>query len=194
MRSMNRNGSISASAAISGQCQTCQIDHEGHHGGDHHGAGDGDAVGRGERARRAEQRHQQQHADQQQRVDARHIDLPEQRFRGVADFQPRQQAELDRLPGERIGAGDDRLAGDHGGGGGKQHHRQQRPIGIKQEERIFDRLRIGQHQRALPEIVDGQRRQHHDKPGKADRRRGRNGQDRHRALPRRSRPGRRRRA
>ena len=42
---------------------------------------------------------------------------------------------------ERIGAGDDRLAGDHGGGRGEHHHRQQRPVGIEQEERILDRLR-----------------------------------------------------
>ena len=82
---------------------------------------------------------------------------------------PRQQPELDRLLGQRIGAGDDRLAGDHGGGGRQHDHRQQRPVGIHQEERILDRLRIGQHQRALPEIVERQRRQHHREPGGLDR-------------------------
>ena len=87
----------------------------------------------------------------------------------MADFEARQQAELDRLSRERIGAGDDCLARDHGRGGREQHHRQQRPLGIEQEERILDRLRIGEHQRALPEIVERQRRQHDDQPGEPDR-------------------------
>jgi hypothetical protein len=39
----------------------------------------------------------------------------------------------------------------------------------KQKERVVDRFRIGQHQRALSEIVDGQRRQHDYEPGKPDR-------------------------
>ncbi len=130
VKSMNRNGSINASAANQPPVPDPPDHHDRHHGGDHHGAGDGDAVGGGERARRAEQRHQQQDADQQQRVHPRHVDLPEQRFRGVADLQARQQAELDRLLRERIGAGDHRLARDHGGGGRQHHHRQQRPFRI----------------------------------------------------------------
>ena len=48
-------------------------------------------------------------------------------------------------------------------------HRQQRPFGIHQEERILDRLGIGEHQRALPEIVQRQRRQHDREPGGLDR-------------------------
>ena len=51
----------------------------------------------------------------------------------------------------------------------KRHHRQQGPIGIEQEERVLDRLRIGQHQRALPEIVQRERRQHQSDPGGLDR-------------------------
>jgi len=50
-------------------------------------------------------------------------DLSDLRLRGVADFQARQKTELDRLPGERIGAGDDRLACDHGRGGREHDHR-----------------------------------------------------------------------
>jgi hypothetical protein len=50
----------------------------------------------------------------------------------------------------------------------KQHHRQQRPLGIKQEEGIFDCFWIGEDQCALSQIVEGQRRQNDDKPGKTD--------------------------
>ena len=96
---------------------------EGHHAGDDHGAGDGDAVSRRQRARRAEQRHQQQHADQQQRIDPRHENLAGRLRRGVAHFEPRQETELDRLAGQRIGAGDHRLARDHGGDRRQHHHR-----------------------------------------------------------------------
>src|SRR2546421_8066364 len=35
---------------------------------------------------------------------------------------------------------------------------QKRPVRIKQEERILDRLRIAEHERALPEIIQRQRR------------------------------------
>ena len=91
------------------------------------------------------------------------------RFRGVADFEARQQAELDRLPRQRIGAGDHGLARDHGRGGRQRDHRDQRPVREHQEERIFDRLRIGDHQRALPQIVQRQRRQHDEQPGGLDR-------------------------
>ena len=90
-------------------------------------------------------------------------------LRGVTDLEPRQQAELDRLLGDRIGAGDHRLAGDHGGDGRQPHHRQQCPVGIEQKERVLDRLGIGEHQRALAEIVDGERGQHQDDPGGLDR-------------------------
>jgi len=80
---------------------------ERHHGGHHHGAGHRNAVGRGERARGAKQRDEQQHAEEQEAVDARHVDLPDLGLRGVADLKPRQEAELDRLPRERIGTGND---------------------------------------------------------------------------------------
>src|SRR3984957_17973813 len=74
-----------------------------------HGGGDGDAVGGREAARSAEQQHQQQYTDQQQPVDARQIDLPGMRLRGVADLEARQQAELHRLAGQRIRARNHRL-------------------------------------------------------------------------------------
>ena len=92
------------------------------------------------------------------------------RFRGVADFKSRQQAELDRLTRQRIGAGDHGLACDHGRRRWPDDdHRNQRPVRKHQEERILDRLRIGNHQGALPEIVQRQRRQHDEEPGGLDR-------------------------
>src|SRR6516162_202659 len=47
------------------------------------------------------------HRDQQQLVDARDEDLAGMDFRGMANFEARQQPELDRLARQRIGAGDD---------------------------------------------------------------------------------------
>ena len=131
--------------------------------------GHGNPVGGRKRAGGTEQADQQQHAEQQQRVDPRHVDLPDLGFRGVTDLEPRQQAELDRLLGDRVRTRDHRLAGDHGRRRRQADHRQQGPGWKQQEERILDRLRIGEHQRALPEIVQGERRQHDGEPGDLDR-------------------------
>ena len=91
------------------------------------------------------------------------------RGRGVQDGEPRQQAELDRLMHQRIGAGDHRLAGDHRRRGGEHDHRHQEGFGHQPVERILDRRRIGQHLGALAEIIDQQRRQHQAQPGGLDR-------------------------
>ena len=87
----------------------------------------------------------------------------------MADFEPRQQAELDRLPRQRIGAGDHGLARDHGRRRRQRDHRDQRPVREHQEERILDRLGIGDQKRALPQIIHRQRRQHDEEPGGLDR-------------------------
>ena len=60
----------------------------------------------------------------------------------------------------------------------------QRPVRRHQEERVFDRRRVSEHQRALAEIVERQRGQH-DASHAAWIGRGRNGRGRHRAPPRR---------
>ena len=70
---------------------------------------------------------------------------------------------------QRIGAGDHRLAGDHGRRRRQHDHRQQEGVGHQPVERILDRRRIGQHLGALPEIIDQQRRQHERQPGRLDR-------------------------
>ena len=45
----------------------------------------------------------------------------------------------------------------------------ERPVGIEQKERIFERLRLGKDQSALPQIIERERRQHERKPGNLDR-------------------------
>ena len=88
---------------------------------------------------------------------------------GVDDFEARQQSELDRLAGERIGAGDDGLACDHGRGGRQKDERREAPTRRKQIEGVFDRLRVVEDQRALAEIVADQGRQNDEQPGRLDR-------------------------
>ena len=78
-------------------------------------------------------------------------------------------AQLDRLMHQRIGAGDHRLAGDHGRRRRQHHHRQQEGVGHQAVERIFDCRRIGQHLGALSEIIDQQRRQNQRQPSDLDR-------------------------
>ena len=65
----------------------------------------------------------------------------------------RQQAELDRLTGEREGASDHRLRGDGRRQRREQNQRQQQPVGRHQKERIVDRFRLRQHEGALAEII-----------------------------------------
>ena len=89
---------------------------------------------------------------------------------GVLDLHARQQAELDRLLGDREGAGDHRLARDHRGDGGEQHERQQGPVRGEQEERVGQRLRMLEHEGALTQIVQRQRREDEADPGGLDRR------------------------
>ena len=156
---------------------------------DHHRRRDGDAVGGGEIGRAAEEQRQHDDGGEEQPVDARNVDLAGRRLRGEEDAHARQQAELDRLPRQRIGAADHRLAGDHGRGGGEDDDRDERPFGKEQEERVLARRGVAEHQRALAEIVQHrarERRRSTRPPGWAC---GRNGRDRRRAPPRLSPPG-----
>ena len=104
-------------------------DEEGERGRRHHGAGDRDAVGVREIVRRAEEQHQRQDAEQQHPVDPGDEDLPLLGRGGVHDLEPRQQAELDGLAGERVGAGDHRLAGDDGRRRREQDQRHEPQLG-----------------------------------------------------------------
>ncbi len=85
------------------------------------------------------------------------------------DLEPREQAELDRLAGERIGSGDDRLAGDDRRRRRQKDHRHEPPARGHEIEGILHRLRVVQDQRALAEIVADQRRQDEEQPRRLDR-------------------------
>ena len=141
---------------------------DGHRGGHHHGACHRDAIGGGERARRLEEDDENDDARQQQPVDLRQVGLARMRLGGEADFHARQQAQLDRLLGQRKGAGDHRLGCDDGCRGRQHHHGDQRPIRHHAEEGIVDGRRVGDQQCPLAQIVESQRRQHHGEPGRLD--------------------------
>ena len=57
---------------------------------------------------------------------------------------------------------------DDGGGGGQHHHGHEAPVRDHAEEGIVDGRRVGEQQRALPEVIEHQRGQHHDQPGRLD--------------------------
>ena len=112
-------------------------------------------------------------ADGERPVDERDIDLADLAAFGMNDVHARQKAEMDRLLGQRIGAGDDRLGGDHGRDRRQDDKRIMRPL-RRELRRTGCRGRPGlarQQQAALAEIIEGQRRQRHAEPGDADRQR-----------------------
>ncbi len=109
------------------------------------------------------------HREIEQPVDDRNINLAGFLFGRVHDAHRRQIAKTHRLARQREYAGDHRLRGDHRGQRRENQHRNQRPVRRQQEERVFDGLRMLQQQRALAEIVEHQRRQHHHKPCQANR-------------------------
>ena len=91
------------------------------------------------------------------------------RLRGVANLEARQKAKLHSLAGQRVCAGNDGLARDDRCRGRQRHQRQQQDFRHHPIEGVFDRGRIGKHQRALAEIIDQQRRQHEIEPAGLDR-------------------------
>ena len=131
--------------------------------------GHGKHIGASKFVRGAEHEHEQEDADEEQPIDPRHVDLPRLRLGGVAHLHAGQEAELHGLARDGVGAGDDGLAGDRRGHGGERHHGIERPLRKQQIERIGDGVRLEQHERALAEIVEQQRRQHEEQPGGLDR-------------------------
>ena len=69
------------------------------------------------------------------------------------DLQTRPQIERDGLLREREGARHERLRGDDRREGREHHHRYERPTGGEREERVGQRVRIAQQERALSEIA-----------------------------------------
>ncbi len=87
----------------------------------------------------------------------------------MLDLHARQETELNGLAHQRIGAGNHRLARDHSSDRRKQNHRQKRPFRREQEEGILDRPMVLENQRALPEIIQRQRRQDEEQPSQLNR-------------------------
>ncbi len=134
-----------------------------------HGQGHRDAEGGGEIVGGAEGDGEQKSQGHQRPIDEADIDLAIAQRRGLGDADARQQADLDRLAGHGIGAGDDRLAGDHRGGGGQQDQRQLQRLRAE----FVKRIGVGAHgavdeQRGLAGIGQKQRRKHQSEPGEAD--------------------------
>ena len=83
----------------------------------------------------------------------------------MVDLQARQKTQLNRLAGERKCAGNHSLTGNDRSRRCQYDHRYQRPFGHAHEKRIFNGGRIAQQQRALPDIIQCQSRQHQREPG-----------------------------
>ena len=139
---------------------------------DQHRRRDGDAVRRRQVARRAERDHEADAAEHQQPVDERDVDLADVPLGRVQDRQARQVVELHRLHGEREGARDQRLRGDHGRHRRQDRQRRDRPVGSHLVERdaVADLVAVPLgDQRRLAEVVEHETGQHERVPGDRDR-------------------------
>ena len=116
-----------------------------------------------------EDENDEHHTDAQDEVHPRHVNLSDVRRGGVADFHPRQAAELYRLSRDREHAGDHRLRGDDGGDGCEQHQRVMRPVRGQSIEGNAGERRRAQKLCALAHVVDEERGQHEPQPRVADR-------------------------
>ena len=108
-------------------------------------------------------------ADEGEPVGRRHIDLTRRRSRGVQHTKSRQITQIHRLSCHGEHAGDHGLRCDDGCSRGEHDQWDEQPRRSQQIERIAHRIRILQHQRALSEIVQRQRRQHELQPPVSDR-------------------------
>ena len=107
-------------------------------------------------------------------VDEGDVDLADLAAFGMDHLHARQKTETDGLLRHRIGAGDDRLRSDHGRDGREKDERIVRPLRGKRVERAVDdfgRIRLGEQQAALAEIIESKRGQRDAEPGDADRNR-----------------------
>ena len=118
---------------------------------------------------RAKTEHESNAAKHQRPIHHRHVDLTDDAFGGVIDFQTRDIAELDGLHGEGKGAADNRLRGNDRGGGCENHHGVKRPRRCHAKKRIRSGVWFDQHKRALTEVIQRQSRKDDDKPRKPNR-------------------------
>jgi hypothetical protein len=116
-----------------------------------------DAVGRGKVVGLAEADREAERHDHQEPVHCPDMDLAVALFGRLLDGHVRQPAELDRLAGHRIGAGDDRLAGDHCRD--RRHHDQWRQQSARAEaaEDVAVGRRARKHDRRLAGIIEDKR-------------------------------------
>ena len=148
--------------------------HRDQHPVDQHRPGHRNAIGRGEIGRTAEIDHQHQHHDHQRPIDRGDVDLPRGMFAGVGDVEPRDEAQLDRLLGNRESARNHGLAGDDRRHRREQDKRQAQHFRSKEEERVLDRLdRVRgierEQHRPLPHVIEQQRGHDKEDPRHADR-------------------------
>ena len=137
-------------------------------GGDRHGEGHGDSVGGGKLGRCAEADDETDAGDGEDPVYRRDVDLAFVLGRGVEDFNAGKEAELDGLPGEREGAGDDGLAGNNGSGGGENDDRENHPRGDDAVEGVVDVGGVGEDMRPLAEIIKKEAGEDDGVPAAAD--------------------------
>ncbi len=88
---------------------------------------------------------------------------------GVANAHPRQQAELDALPGQGEHPRDERLTGDDRGEDRQDHQRQGPALRCEREEGVGRHRRIRPKQGRLPQVAQHQRRSDEHRPGQPDR-------------------------
>ena len=88
---------------------------------------------------------------------------------GLDDAHARQEAELDRLLGERKRSRYDRLRRNDGGDGRHQNERIMEPGWSQLVEGIVDRASVSHQQAALAKIIQDDARQRHREPGEPDR-------------------------
>ena len=125
--------------------------------------------------------HERDAREHQRPVHLRHVDLALGRRRGVDDRDARKEAELHRLLRQRERARDERLRRDDGRDRREDDHRVEERRRHQRVEGTLDRELAGrgaetrrartarQQQRALPEVVEEQRREDDAVPGEADR-------------------------
>ena len=96
-----RNAAAPASTSHSGLCHSTRTTTKNRIVSIASVPGDRDAVGGGERGRGAEADHERDDRGEDRPVDRGHVDLPDLALGGVADRQPRQEPERDRLARDR---------------------------------------------------------------------------------------------
>ena len=107
-----RNGAVDSSAVSQAPAEASAHDLEIGDRRDDHRHGDGESVGVGEPRRTAEADDERDAGDGEQPVDERDVDLAAMHDRRVDDAHARDEAETDRLFGERKDARDQRLRRD----------------------------------------------------------------------------------